>query len=711
MEDYGVTYKKVKGCLQAVVGNILVTTPPIPPLSEFINGDVTDWRKQKWDRSRAYPTEEAIASMKPGEQDALRAREATRLLDGGGAWLMLAGKPFYLTPDHYFFLTHFQLPELEHPTFYEADAKDYLWNVGVEQDLYCIGGVFMGARQRGKTARRAARKLRLAMTSPGKMLGIQSKTEDAARDVLNRFISHALRNMSDLIRPITNLATDDAQTKIEFKEPARRGKAAQNAPRLRALNSLIVRKNSKATAFDGVTLYELLSDEWAKKQDYDTEERLTVVSRMMWARDGRRKGRIWMYSTIDEKEDFEVEMPRRVWEGSNTLQRLPNGRTKTGIVSLFMSCLEASVVDEFGRNDIPASLKLWEENAPDKETDPIGYRRYCRANPRTPEDGFASGNKDSTFNLDALDDARDNNTSYFNQTGKYYWQTCNLVPDETDPEGLRRKIVPTKSGRFQIVREAMPTDLNAFSVKGTHTSILGTFPLVEPLNEARNVVGCDPYNARRVRDLGAASRAAAYCFWKPDELHEREKLIPGTNVERPGYWPSDSFFIQYLIRPATPQIFFEDMISLCLITGAPILIENNKDALLAHFEDRGMAPFMAMNTSIVASINAKIDQKQRKTKKGETFGVAASANAQGGTTDQWAERISAYTHGPLILDPRRMPFNEQIGSIVTLNLADTKKYDAAVATGWTMLLARRFRKVNPPPPPRESYRLSEHFNL
>ena len=707
MEEYGVKYKKAKnGRLQAEVGGYVVVTPPVPSTPEgFINGHVTDWRQQKWDRKLAYPTEEAIAAMKPGERDSLRAREAGRLMEGGGAWIMLAGKPFYLTPDHYFFLTHFKLPELEYPTFYEADAKDYLWNVGVENDEYCMGGVMMGARQRGKTARRAARLLRKAMTTPGVLIGIQSMTDDKAKDVLNIFISHALREMSDLIRPVTSLSTDDAQTEIAFKEPARRGKAAQAAPKQLALNSRINRKNAKPGAYDSKTVYELFSDEWAKMQDYDTEKRMTVVSRMMWARDGKRKGRIWMYSTIDEDEAFEVAMPRRVWDGSDPLVRLANGRTKTGMVRLFISCLEASVVDEFGRNDIPASIALWEANAPNKETDPIGYRRYCRANPRSPEDGFASASKDSTFNLEALDNARDANTTHFNATGRYHWGTYNLEYEEGDDSKV--KYVPTKNGRFRIVVQALPAVLNAVQADGVHTSILGTFTKWKPLNEARNVCGCDPYNARKVRDLGAASRAAAYAFWKPDELHERDRFIPGTFIERPSYWPSDSFFIEYINRPATPFVFFEDMIKMCHMLGAPILIENNKDALIGHFEDRGYAEFMSGRISIIPSENKKIEKKKKK--KTETPSMAASKNSQTSTTEQWAERISQFTHGPLILDPRRMPFNEQIESVTTVDLAKTQPYDAAVATGWTFMLARKFRKPAAAPPPREEYALSELY--
>lgn len=697
MERALVLKKQRDGRLLAVIGDLPCYTPAVPTAPEgFLNGSVTKRKDQRW--ARNFPSEEEIEAMPEHEQDALRAREAGRLLDGGGAWFLNDGEPTYLTPDHYFFLTHFQLPNGDYAEFREADVKDFMWSVAVSEDEQCIGGIFMGARQRGKTARRAARHLRVAMTTPGVHLGIQSKTDDDAKEILNGYISHALREMSALIKPVTSLSTDDAQTQIAFKAPARRGKAGQAAKKVKALNSRINRKNSKANAYDGRTLYEVLSDEWAKKQEYDTEERMTVISRMMW-RKGKRIGRIWMPSTIDEKDDFEVEMPRRIWDNSNPTQRNPNGRTKTGLVRLFISTHEGNILDDYGRSDLAASIADWELNAPDKDSDPIGYRRYCRANPRDPEDGFASANRDSTFNLDNLDAARDANTAYFNKHGRYRWVQADLVWED-EVERTRVKVSPNgKNGRFKLIEQALPVDRNAVLACGTHTSMYGTFTKYKPLHEARNVVGCDPYNARKVANLGAASKAAAYAFWKPDELHERERF-DAIGKEVFGYWPSDSFFVEYIGRPPTPDIFFEDMVKLCHLLGAPILIENNKDALLAYFEDRGYGDFMAGKISIVASENNKLDKKK---KKGDvTPGMAAAT----GTTEQWAERISSFTHGPLGQDYRRMPFLEQIKSVTDLNIKDTQKYDAAVATGWTLLLARKFRRVPPPPPPRDSYRVS-----
>jgi hypothetical protein len=58
--------------------------------------------------------------------------------------------------------------------------------------------------------------------------------------------------------------------------------------------------------------------------------------------------------------------------------------------------------------------------------------------------------------------------------------------------------------------------------------------------------------------------------------------------------PPDHFFLEYIARPQTAEIFFEDVLMACVFYGMPILCENNKPRLLYHFKRRGYRGF-AMN--------------------------------------------------------------------------------------------------------------------
>ena len=47
--------------------------------------------------------------------------------------------------------------------------------------------------------------------------------------------------------------------------------------------------------------------------------------------------------------------------------------------------------------------------------------------------------------------------------------------------------------------------------------------------------------------------------------------------------PPNHFFLEYIARPQTAEIFFEDVLMACVFYGMPILAENNKPRLLYLF--------------------------------------------------------------------------------------------------------------------------------
>ena len=55
--------------------------------------------------------------------------------------------------------------------------------------------------------------------------------------------------------------------------------------------------------------------------------------------------------------------------------------------------------------------------------------------------------------------------------------------------------------------------------------------------------------------------------------------------------PNTKFFLEYIARPQTAEIFFEDVLMACVFYGMPILIENNKPRLLYHLKRRGYRGF------------------------------------------------------------------------------------------------------------------------
>ena len=87
------------------------------------------------------------------------------------------------------------------------------------------------------------------------------------------------------------------------------------------------------------------------------------------------------------------------------------------------------------------------------------------------------------------------------------------------------------------------------------------------LNEHVGAFGCDSYDISGTVGGGASNGA----------LHGLTKF----NMDDA---PSNQFFLEYVARPQTAEIFFEEVLMACVFYGMPILVENNKPRLLYHFK-------------------------------------------------------------------------------------------------------------------------------
>ena len=87
-----------------------------------------------------------------------------------------------------------------------------------------------------------------------------------------------------------------------------------------------------------------------------------------------------------------------------------------------------------------------------------------------------------------------------------------------------------------------------------------------PANEHMGAFGCDSYDISGTVGGGGSNGA----------LHGITKFHMDEG-------PTNEFFLEYIARPQTAEIFFEDVLMACVFYGMPILIENNKPRLLYHF--------------------------------------------------------------------------------------------------------------------------------
>jgi hypothetical protein len=124
---------------------------------------------------------------------------------------------------------------------------------------------------------------------------------------------------------------------------------------------------------------------------------------------------------------------------------------------------------------------------------------------------------------------------------------------------------PNKDGRFYITWVPDQSIQNNIIIKNGNKY---------PGNEHMGAFGCDSYDISGVVGGGGSNGA----------LHGLTKF----SMEDV---PPNHFFLEYIARPSTAEMFFEDVLMACVFYGMPILCENNKPRLLYYLKRRGYRGF------------------------------------------------------------------------------------------------------------------------
>jgi hypothetical protein len=207
------------------------------------------------------------------------------------------------------------------------------------------------------------------------------------------------------------------------------------------------------------------------------------------------------------------------------------------------------------------AIDYWENEVESLTQDPDALNEFYRQFPRSESHAFRDESKQSLFNLTKIYQQIDYNDSinlkHHLTRGSFHWQ--NGIKDS--------KVVwsPNRNGRFLV---------SWIPAKHLQNRVEVRRGVKHPANEHLGSFGCDSYDISGVV-VGKGSNGA---------LHGMTKF----NMEEA---PSNEFFLEYIARPQTAEIFFEEVLMACVFYGMPILCENNKPRLLYHFKNRGYRGF------------------------------------------------------------------------------------------------------------------------
>ena len=440
---------------------------------------------------------------------------------------------------------------------------------------------------------------------------------------------------------------------------------------LDGLDTTIDWKNTDDNSYDGEKLLLLVHDEsgkWIKPNNILNNWRVTKTCLRLGS---RIIGKCLMGSTSNALNKGGDNF-KKLYGDSDANFRNGNGQTRSGLYSLFipMEYNMEGFIDRFGEPVVEApkkpvkgidnmmiesgALTYWEAEVESLKNDPDALNEFYRQFPRTESHAFRDESKSSLFNLtkiyQQLDYAEALIQQQFVTRGSFGWKDGKI-----DSQVV---FYPDIRGRFNVSWTPSPVLQNRVEVRGG---------VKYPGNEHLGSFGCDSYDISGVVGGGGSNGA----------LHGMTKF----HMDEA---PINEFFLEYVARPQTAEIFFEEVLMACVFYGMPILIENNKPRLLYHFKNRGYRGF-CMN---------RPDKRYNKLSKTEKE-LGGMPNSSEDIKQAHASAIESYIEKHIGLDLEgtfrasdemgTMPFIRTLEDWAKFDINNRTKYDASVSSGLAIM--------------------------
>jgi len=493
-----------------------------------------------------------------------------------GYWYYNKGVATYITGSHYMYLQWTKI-DVGHADFRESNRLFYIFWEACKADSRCYGLCYLKNRRSGFSFMASSDTVNQATISRDARFGILSKSGADAKKMFTDKVVPISINYPFFFKPIQD-GMERPKTELSYKVPSKRltrNSIKETTEDLQAgLDTTIDWKNTGDNSYDGEKLKLLVHDEsgkWERPDNILNNWRVTKTTLRL----GRRiVGKCMMGSTSNAL-DKGGENFKKLYEASNVNKRNRNGQTSSGLYSMFvpMEWNYEGYIDSYGLPvfDTPKKpikgidgedidigvISHWENEVDGLKDDQDGLNEYYRQFPRTEKHAFRDEAKESLFNLTKIYEQIDYNEDLRNTNvvtqGNFQW--------EGGIKDTRVMFVPNKNGRF-LVSWVPPVALqNRYNIKNN---------IKYPGNEHCGAFGCDSYDISGTVD-GKGSKGS---------LHGLTKF----SMEDV---PPNLFFLEYISRPQTADIFFEDVLMALVFYGMPILAENNKPRLLYYIKRRG----------------------------------------------------------------------------------------------------------------------------
>ena len=609
-----------------------------------------------------------------------------------GYWFMCDGTPCYITGSHYIYLNWTKI-DVGAPDFRQANRIFYYFWEACKADSRCYGMCYLKNRRSGFSFMASSETVNQATISRDARFGILSKSGSDAKKMFTDKVVPISANYPFFFKPVQD-GMERPKTELSYKVPSRRltrnsmRATASEEDQQQGLDTTIDWKNTGDNSYDGEKLKLLVHDEsgkWERPDNILNNWRVTETCLRLGA---KVVGKCMMGSTSNALAKGGDNF-KKLYYDSDVTKRNKNGQTASGLYSLFipMEWGYEGFIDKYGYPvfDSPQEpvegidgeliyagvIEHWENEVEGLQNDADALNEYYRQFPRSEKHAFRDETINSLFNLSKIYEQIDFNEemtmSGYVVRGGFSWK--NGIKDS--------EVVwtPMRNGRFLV---------SWIPPKHLRNNVIEKNGIKYPGNDGLGAFGCDSYDISGTVGGGGSNGA----------LHGLTTFSMTEDV------PNTKFFLEYIARPQTAEIFFEDVLMAMVFYGMPILAENNKPRLLYHIKRRGYRGY---------SMNRPDKLKARLSKTESELG--GIPNTSEDIKQAHAAAIESYIEdhvGKINEDYGNMYFQRTLEDWATFDISKRTAHDASISSGLAIMACRKH--LYRPAPVRQKTKLNFGFS-
>jgi hypothetical protein len=612
-----------------------------------------------------------------------------------GFWFMNNGEPTYITGSHYKYMQWDSI-DIGYPEFREANRILWLFWEACVADKRCYGMSYLKIRRSGFSFMASSELNNVGTLSRNARLGILSKTGADAKKMFTDKVVPIFNKQPFFFKPVQD-GMDKPKTELAFRVPAskitkKNMYIEEDENSVDGLDTTIDWKNTDDNSYDGEKLLRLAHDESGKVLPPNNILNNWRVTKTCLRLGRKIIGKCMMGSTCNALNKGGSNF-KSLYFDSKVGNRNKNGQTKSGMYALFIPMEDnmEGFIDRYGmpvhrKPEKPiigvdgelidnGAIDFWEAEVDSLKNDADALNEFYRQYPRSESHAFRDESKSSIFNLTKIYDQIDYNDGAMNShmvtRGSFHWKN-----GEKDTEVVWS---PDRNGRFLVSWLPPKSMQNKYYMKNGRKY---------PANELIGSFGCDSYDISGTVGGGGSNGA----------LHGVTKFHMSDGA------PTNEIFLEYIARPQTAEIFFEEVLMALVFYGMPILAENNKPRLLYHLKNRGYRGY-SMNRP------DKIFEKLSVTER-ELGGIPNSSEdvkqAHAAAIESFIEKYVGYDRDGTYRPSDEigvMHFNRTLTDWAGFDISNRTKHDASISSGLAIIANQKHLYT----PQKESPKISINF--